>query len=72
MYEDKKTLYDIAKDEIQMQIKIYLNLIEITNNFENLSVESISSREEITILLAGKGSYLDPNTTTAKEAIIEW
>ena len=72
MYENRKTLYNIAKDEIQIQIKIYLNLVEITNNFENLSVESISSREEIVILLAGKGSYLDPNTTTAEEAIIEW
>jgi hypothetical protein len=72
VYDNKKTLYNIAKDEIQVQIKIYLNLIEVTNNFENLSVESIPSREEITILLAGKGSYLDPHTTTAEEAIIEW
>jgi hypothetical protein len=29
MYE-KKTLYNIAKDEIKMQIKIYLNLINIS------------------------------------------
>ncbi|MGD2248324.1 MAG: hypothetical protein PVF58_07935 [Candidatus Methanofastidiosia archaeon] len=72
MYENKKTLYNIAKEEMQSQIKVYLNLIEITNNFENLSVESISSREEITILLAGKGSYLDPHTTTAEEVIVEW
>ncbi len=72
MYKNEKTLYNIAKDEIQRLIKVYLDLVENTNNFENLSIESISSKEEIIILLAGKGSYSDPHKTTADEAIVEW
>jgi len=67
-----QSLYNIAKAEIQRLIEIYLKLIEGTSNLENVTPEALSSKEAVVILLAGKGSQLDPNTATAENAIAEW
>jgi len=70
--EEYESLYNIAKTEIQRLIKIYLRLVENTNNLDNVTVKSLSSPETIVILLAGIGSNLDPRKADPIRAVKEW
>jgi hypothetical protein len=69
---EKDSLYNIAKKEILRLSNIYLNLIKATVNFENLKARNLTSKEIITIILSGKGSHLNPEKTSAKDALAEW
>ncbi len=72
MPEVNDSLYNVAKAEIERLTKVYLSLVEDTHNFSEVTTQSLSSREAITILLAGIGSLSDPVKTTEKEAVNEW
>jgi hypothetical protein len=72
MPEDSDSLYNVAKAEIERLTKVYLKLVDDTQNFTKVQVESLSSREAITILLAGIGSLSDPEKITVEQAVADW
>ncbi len=70
--KQRDSLYNVAKIEIRKHIGAYLKLIQETNNLAQINKNALSSIEALTILLAGKGSNLDPRQVTADQAIVEW
>lgn len=69
---EEKTIYSIAKIEIENIIPIYLNLVKKTNNFENVLEEHIKTEQEKIIIINGIGSNLDFNQASVKEVVDEW
>jgi len=65
----KNSLYNIAKLEINRLIEIYLELVQDTDNLENISRDSLKSRDAIIILLAGLSSNADSQKIDADQAI---
>lgn len=70
--KQRSTLYNVARDEMERLIPIYFQLVNDTNNFNDVRPEHLSSAEKITILLAGLRSHTDPNLVDSRRAVEEW
>lgn len=60
------TIYQKAKESIDREIAIYLNLLEATENFNKLSPASLSSKENV--ILFGAGLGLAPEQSIKSDA----
>lgn len=72
MSDSPVTIRNIAKKEMERLISLYLELSDDTNNFQDVSVHDLDSRDKITILLEGIRSNADPTAMSAQEAVDEW
>lgn len=68
----QKTIYELANEEMQRLIGVYLKLAEETNTLSNLRPKHVKDEDSRCIVLAGIGSSLDPKVASPKQVVAEW
>jgi len=68
----QKTIYELANEEMQRLIGVYLKLAEKTDTLSNLQPEHVADEDSRRIVLAGIGSPLDPKATSPQQVVAEW
>lgn len=70
MNDKTKTLYQIAMDEMNHSIAIYLSLVEKTNGLTNVTIDSLENNETRCLFLAGFG--VTNRDLSRQDAFEEW
>ena len=68
----ESTFYELAQNEMQRLIAIYIELSATTAAFTNVRPIVVESDNARRILLADIGSSLDPEDSSPEEAVAEW
>lgn len=66
------TLYAVAKEAMETQIAIYLDLAAETNGFSQVTTDHCGSVEHRRMILAGIGSQLAAGETSPQDTYAEW
>jgi hypothetical protein len=66
------TLYAVAKEAMESQIAVYLELAARTYGFASVSAADVATLDQRRILLAGVSSPLSAESVTPDEAVAEW